>query len=75
MEILSVRKTNNPKLSLCFFLGTNRRGHSNLSTRQRCQLHAREEKNLRYQYDSRLRVPRASLDGVKETKKYPNLES
>jgi len=43
-KFLPFEKRKNPKLSLCFLLSTNRRRHSNLSTRLRCQLHAREEK-------------------------------
>jgi hypothetical protein len=66
-KFLPFEKRKNPNLSLCFFLSTNRRRHTNLSNRLRFQLHVREEKNLRYPFDSRLSVPRASLDGVKET--------
>jgi len=40
-----------------------------------CKFHAREERNLSCPYNSRLSVPRASLDGVKEKKNYVNLES
>jgi hypothetical protein len=74
-KFLPFQKRKNPKMSLCFFSISNRRRHTNLSSRLRCQLHVREEKNLRYPFDSRLSLPRASLDGVKETKYYLNLES